>query len=89
MGDHQALCRSAGDGGKGLRSGPGRLIRFVHEARRKAGFVFLGWSGAWRSRLTQVRSRRARFCSSFPRRRESSDFKRSRTKGTGCSAPPK
>ncbi|MFD0321883.1 hypothetical protein [Lysobacter gummosus] len=23
------------------------------------------------------------FCSSFPRRRESSDFKRSRTKGTG------
>ncbi|MFD0320644.1 hypothetical protein [Lysobacter gummosus] len=26
---------------------------------------------------------------SFPRRRESSDFKRSRTKGPGCSAPPK
>ncbi|MFD0324547.1 hypothetical protein [Lysobacter gummosus] len=26
---------------------------------------------------------------SFPRTRESRDFKRSRTKGTGCSAPPK
>ncbi|MFD0321743.1 hypothetical protein [Lysobacter gummosus] len=26
---------------------------------------------------------------SFPRKRESSDFKGSRTKGPGCSAPPK